>query len=128
MSVTPYHLTPEDLFELDTKTREALTPLLNALNVTIPQLVAAQDAAPRFKELSSTFTSGATGSAYVDLNPAPLRKVRSLVVDQIRRSDGEDMASGWSPPSWTMTASGVVRALFVGLENNTAYYLAVTLK
>lgn len=126
MSVTPYRVTPEDLIALDSKTREALTPLLDALNITIPQLVGAQDVTPRFKELESTFTSGA-GVADVDFNPAPLRKVRSLVVDQLRRSDGARITTAWAY-DWLPLPSGVVRAHFVGLATNTAYFLAVTIK
>lgn len=82
---------------------------------------------PRTKELSSTILSDATGVAVVDFNPLPLRNLRSLGVDQLRRSDSADMTSAYSL-SWTVTGAGTVRARIVGLDVNTSYFLAVTLK
>lgn len=37
--VSPYRVTPDDLEELDGKTRNGLNPLLDALNITVQQLV-----------------------------------------------------------------------------------------
>ena len=124
--ISPFRLTPDDLPGLDKKTREGLQPLLDALHITIQQLVQEAAAAPTTKELSSTFQSSATGTAFVDFNPAPLTRVRSLVVDQIRRSDSAPMTTAYAM-TWEPQASGVMRALFVGLDANANYYLAVTL-
>lgn len=45
-SITPFRITPEDLADLKAETREGLMPLLDALNVTLQELVAAAAATP----------------------------------------------------------------------------------
>ncbi len=52
--VSPYRVTAEDLEGLDKKTLEGITPLLDALNTTIQQLVSA--------------VQGPTGQAFVDVS------------------------------------------------------------
>lgn len=51
--VQPFHVTPEDLEALDPKTLEALTPLLDSLNVTLGQMTQALalTSAPGFVEV-----------------------------------------------------------------------------
>lgn len=126
-AISPYRVTPDDLPDLDGKTRDALAPLLDSLNITLAQLVQALAAQPSETPLSSTFTSGASGTAYVDLRPTFPRTPRSLVVDQLRLSDDTPVLTVWSF-TWTVTQSGIVRALFVGLAAEAKYNLAVTIK
>lgn len=45
-TISPFKLTPDDMAELDRKTAAGLQPLLDALNVTMQQLVQAVNALP----------------------------------------------------------------------------------
>lgn len=127
MMIVPYRITPEDLVDLDAKTRDALIPLIDAINRTLSSLVAQAQSVRREKELESTFETGTAGTAYVDFNPSPIRDARSLTVDQIRRSDSVDMTLAYGM-SWYPLASGAIRALFTGLDPSVSYFVRVTLK
>lgn len=124
--ISPYRLTVEDLPDLDSKTRNALQPLLDALNTTLPQLVDAVSAQPPTKTVTSRFESTAAGSAYVDYVTAPVARATSVSVDHIQRVDGVDMAAPYSM-TWQLTAAGV-RLLFVDLDVSSQFELTVTIK
>lgn len=124
--VAPFRLTPEDLPDLDKKTREGLVPLLEALNSTLQQLVATANGTAQSKTITSTFTSGPLGTAYVDIAPSPIAKPFSAELNQIYRTDLEPMTTPFSL-SWQMTAT-VARLLFAGLANNTEHRVTVTLR
>lgn len=127
MNVSPFRVTPEDLAGLDRKTQVALQPLLEALNVTLGQLVQAAAGLQAFDVFVLKFTSSGAGTAYVDLTPRTVTsRPYSVVVDQIRRSDETQMTSPWSM-SWSFISTGV-RCLFTGLDASAQYALTVTLK
>lgn len=125
-TIAPYRVTDEDIQGLDAKTREALAPLLDALNVTLNQLVNAANAVKQEARYEVTFTSSATGTAYVDFAPKLTQKITAVQVDQLRRVDETPMTSAWSP-SWIVVTGGV-RVLFVGLDSDAQYSLGVTIK
>lgn len=124
--IDPFRITEEDLSSLDAKTVEGLAPLLDALNTTLQQLVATANAVPQVATYDVEFTSGPAGTAYVDFSPKFSQRARSVVVDQIRRTDEAPMTAVYSQ-SWTFIAAGV-RMLFAGLDNDTQYQLAVTIR
>jgi hypothetical protein len=66
MSVSPYNCTQEDLEGLDGKTLEGLQPLLDSLNITIPQLVSAAQLAPQEQWVDVTLV---TDTAVADSFP-----------------------------------------------------------
>ncbi len=57
--VSPFRITDEDLSELDSKTRSGLQPLLDALNITLQQLVAAAAQAPSVSVMPVTLVTDA---------------------------------------------------------------------
>lgn len=126
MMVSPYRVTPEDLVDLDSKTRNALVPLLEALNVTLPQLVQAVALAGNTQTMSGTFAAEAGGSAYVDVTPKQVVRPYSVVLDFIRRTDSQPMATAHAF-SWLPTPAGV-RLLFIGLDPGRGYSFGVTFK
>ena len=124
MTVPPYRVTSEDLSELDKKTRTGLQPLLDALNVTVQQLVQAANTQPGERIAGATFTSDSTGEASVDINPLPVTEPTEVRVAQLYRVDLTPISSVWAF-SWTRVASGNVRVLFVGLDVDAQYTLRV---
>lgn len=60
IQVAPFRVTPEDLADLDAKTRDGIQPLLDALNVTLQQLTQAADQAPQDQLVPATLVTDAT--------------------------------------------------------------------
>lgn len=123
--VSPFRVTPDDLPGLDGKTADALTPLLDALNVTVQQLVNAVAQIPVTIVRDTTFTSSASGTASVDFAP-PSTKPMDVRVRSLNLANGDDIAAVYS---WTWKYTGtVVRLLFVGLGASKEHKLSVALE
>jgi hypothetical protein len=125
-TVSPFRVTPEDLQTLKPDVLEGLAPLLDALNVTLPQLVAAVQGLPRTESLAATFIAESTATAYVQLSTTLTTRLESIQVDHIRRVDGAPMALPYSM-TWTVLDKGP-RLLFAGLDPFAKYSIGVTLR
>jgi hypothetical protein len=125
--ITPFKVTPDDLPDLDKKTRDGLAPLLDALNVSIQQLVNAQGLRASEQVVKSNFNSDSGGSAYVDIKPTLPQPVTSVSLGWFQRDDRQPMTSVYSF-STTALDSGLVRLYFVGLDVSSKYNFTVTLK
>ncbi|HXJ63949.1 MAG TPA: hypothetical protein VNN79_09355 [Actinomycetota bacterium] len=121
--VTSYRLTPSDLSGLDSKTRAALLPLIESLNVVIQQLVKRVNAATHIITPVTSFTTSNLGAVYVDILNPLTTVPRGVIVSNIYRNDGVPIDGGYGF-WWTMTTSGI-RLLFVGLVALTRYNFSV---
>lgn len=121
--VSPYRLTVEDLPELDNKTREGLQPLLNALNVTLGQVVQALQVQPSGRLFDLDVTADDVGGVEVALTmPRPT----SVTVEQLRRFDGQSISTAYGM-SWIAIAEGI-RVTLVGLMPDVRYIIRLGLK
>lgn len=125
-SILPFRVLPEHLSGLDGKTREGLAPLLEALNVTLQQLVAAAaNTTPGITAITSSFSTDENGSAYVDMKFAAGRPA-AVSLDALRRRDLEPIATVFS---WTWQMAGeLVRVLFVGLDTVTTFDFTLSMR
>lgn len=125
MSIPPYRVTPEDLPELDKKTREGLRPLLDALNITVQQLVAA-DSAKFFDLQTSTLVVGA---AVADSFPYRFKHAlgrRPIFIGMTLRPRDEDhvLTDPWVMQGWSLTEEGLVSVPWItGLLPSNSYDL-----
>lgn len=127
MNVTPFKFTADDLGALDKKTRTGLQPLLEALNVTMQELVAALASLGNGVTNSGTFTSGAAGTAYVDITPSPRLAGRPsfVTLGWFARSDETAMTTPYSFSTSIAGDGGTVRLLFAGLDASAKYVFTV---
>lgn len=125
MSVYPFRLTAEDLAELDTKTRNGLQPLLDALNETLGQLVNVTNSARTSVFNSGTFETDSAGSAYVYIT-RPATKPTVVLDAFLGLVDGGDVSSVYGF-SWQLIGNNV-RALYVNLTPETKYSFTVEMK
>lgn len=126
-SLSPFRITPEDLPDLDSKTRNGLAPLLDALNVSVQQLFAAAQAVPAEQSFKTSFTSDAGGLATVSFSPQLPQAVSKAQLDWFQRSDRAPITTVYSF-SMNRTDSGLSQLLFAGLSASTKYDLSVTFK
>lgn len=126
--VSSYRLTPADLSRLDPKTRSALMPLIDSLNIVLQQLVKAANSTADVITPLALFTTNDVGAAYVDLlNPLPTNAPpRCVLVANIFRTDSYPVDGGYGF-WWTLTESGI-RLLFVGLVASTRYKASVRIQ
>lgn len=126
MSTVPgYRVAPDDLQDLDRKTRDGLRPLLAKLNDVLTRVVQRVNAPQDVVTEAVGFTTNALGSSYAELsNPlASGLTPKCVQVANFYRRDGrpvDNVYGFW----WTPTETGI-RVLFVGLDAATTYYFAV---
>lgn len=118
-SVPSYRVTLDDLPDLDSKTREALRPLLESLNDTLQRLVQLAQPVTSVITPLSTFTADAAGAAYATIrNPLLVTPECVQVANFFREDDLPiDVAYGFW---WTPVTVGI-KVLFSDLEPGTTY-------
>lgn len=121
--VVTYRTTMADLSGLDPKTRRALAPLVENLNVVLQQLVKQANAVTDIITEVSSFTADAYGAVYVDIANPLTRQPRCVLVANVYRVDGLPIDGGYGF-WWTPTTTGI-RLLFVGLVAFTKYNFSV---
>jgi len=124
-NVAPFRVTPEDLAGLDRKTMAALQPLLEALNITLGQTVAALAAVSNAAVVSVTLR---TGAAVADSFPLEFRTpvARPVWVGMActPRNINESNATARVQQGFRLTDAGLVSIPFVtGLAVNSTYDL-----
>lgn len=86
--IAPLRITPEDLADLDKKTREGLQPLLDALNVFTKQTVAAMVTVPQMQLVDLTVTTGAVvADSFPILFRSVIARPRGVFLANIRPRD-----------------------------------------
>lgn len=123
--VSPFRLSPDDLPDLDNRTRNGLLPLLDALNITLQQLVQQAQVIPDSDTRSFPFTTDATGMATIDITPRISTRAMSVVVNQLFLEDETPITFPYSM-TWIHITAGV-QLLIVGLGVSTKYQLRVTI-
>lgn len=122
-NVAPFHLTPEDLAGLDRKTMAALQPLIEALNVTLGQTVAALAAVSDAAPVPLTLR---TGSIVADSFPLQFRTpvAKPVWIGMVcnPRNINESHASARVMQGFGLTDAGLVSIPFItGLVANSTY-------
>lgn len=118
-TISAYRVTPEDLPDLDRKTRWGLRPLLDKLNTVLQPLVSAANTPSDVVTTLTSFTTTALGAAYVELSNPITSRPRCVLVAELQRLDAlpiDSVYGFW----WTRTPTGI-RGLFVGLNATTTY-------
>lgn len=127
--VSPYHVTAEDL-DLDKKTLEGITPLVEALNVTVPQLVAV---AQTVGEVSVEHTV-AIGAAVADSFPLvfknPLPQRPTWVGLTVRpKNVNHVLTAPWVMQGWNLTDQGLISIPWItGLLVDQTYQLTFAVR
>lgn len=126
MIVSPYRITPEDLPDLDKKTLAGITPLLEALNTTVPQLVQGSQAVGS-QFVPVTLQVGAVvADSFPILFRHALPRVVSVRLDNIAPGDvNHVLTAPWVMQGWTLREGGLVAIPFVtGLLASNSYRLS----
>jgi hypothetical protein len=126
MNVSPFRLTQDDLSGLDRKTRDGLQPLLDALNITLAQLVQAANLTAPVGATAGTVVSDASGAASLIVKPTVPQKPSSVSLAQLRLADGGDIADVFSM-SWLAIGANV-RIVFQGLQPATKYAFVLSIQ
>lgn len=108
--ISPYRVTPEDLADLDKAIRAGLQPLLDALNITLPQLVqAAQTVTEQYVPVTL-----AVGGAVADSFPLVFRHTLSrrpravLLANCIPRDTTHSHTTPRVIQGWSLTDLGLI--------------------
>ncbi len=131
MSVAPYRVTPEDLSELDAKTLEGISPLVDALNITVPQLVQAADAAPVEQWVDITLATGATvADSFPLVFKCLLAKPRGLFLANIRPKDPDHIkTTPFVVQGFALTDAGLMSVPWItGLLADNTYFLTLLVR
>ena len=123
--LSPFRITPEDLPDLDQKTLAGIQPLLDALNVSVQQLVYAAQAQQSSVTTSGTLSTDGAGDATVTIKPQTTSKPFSVQVDQIRLVESTEDLSAVYSFSWQLIGDGI-RGVFHGLAADTKYAFTIT--
>lgn len=123
--VSPYRLTAEDLPDLDSKTRRGVGPLLDALNVTLPQLVAAVAESSPYVDVTL-----AVGATVADSFPLLFRhslqtRPRFVALANVRPRDPDHaLTTPFVSQGFGLTDNGLVSVQWVtGVIANNTYDL-----
>ncbi len=126
-SVAPFRVTPEDLPDLDKKTRNGLQPLLDSLNVTLNQLVPAiNSTAAEPKNAAGSCITDENGSVYIMARPTTSYPPKAVYLDQLALPNGGDISTVFGF-TWQLTQN-YVRVLLVGLLPSTTYRYTLSMK
>lgn len=129
--VSPYRLTPEDLAGLDSKTRSNLSPLLDALNTTLPQLVAASQAVSE-QYVDVPLVVGATVAASFPLlfRAAAIARPLAVLLANLRPRDvNHVLTAPFVVQGWSLTDNGLVSVPWItGLLVNNTYDVTFLVK
>lgn len=130
MNITPFRVTSEDLAGLDRKTQAGLQPLLEALNVTLSQAVAALAAQPVEQLVSVTLRTGTTVAASFPL-VFKTAVVKPSWVDMVCNPKSPDHAhtNARVMQGFQLTDAGLVSIPFItGLLSDSTYQLTFLVK
>lgn len=128
--VSPYRVTPDDLGDLDRKTRDGLSPLLDALNVTVQQLVqVSQGVVEQYVDLTLV-TQGTVADSFPLVFKHALPTVRAVLLANIRPKDPDHvLTTPFVLQGWTLTDGGLVSIPSItGLLASNSYSLTFLVK
>lgn len=107
--ITPFKISAEDLRGLDSKTRAALQPLLDALNVSFQQTVAAISAAPDDELVTVTLVTQDTVAASFPLRfKTSISQPRFVALAVQPRSPNHVLTTPFVMQGFTITDAGLI--------------------
>lgn len=123
--VSPYRLTPEDLPDLDSKTRNGLAPLTDALNVTLPQLVAAAGAVTTAYADVTLVTGAVVADSFPLRFRNPLSYTPRWVAMSLRPKDPDHvLTTPFAMQGWSLTDNNLISVPFItGLTVDQTFFL-----
>lgn len=126
INVTPFRVTSEDLAGLDRKTQEGIQPLLDALNVTLRQVVQALQVQPQEQLVPISLRTGASVASSFPLvfkHTVTQPKFVSMVCNP--SDPNHVMTAPFVMQGFGLTDGGLVSVPFItGLLANNSYQLA----
>lgn len=130
MTVASYRVTPDDLPDLDRATQDGLQPLLDALNVTLPQLVRYTEAAGEQYINLKLVVEATVAASFPLVFKQALPTVRSVFLANIRPADvNHDLTTPFVLQGWSLTDQGLVSVPWItGLLASNSYDLTFLVK
>ena len=131
MSATPFHIVQEDLEGLDSKTKAGLEPLLNALNVTLSDLVSASGGVPEQWITQTLKTDATVADSFPIVFKNPLgTKPRGVFLANIKPKDEDhSLTTPFVLNNWTLTDAGLISVSWVtGILALNTYTLTFLIK
>lgn len=124
--IVPVRITPEDLSELDAKTRNGLQPLLDALNVFAQQTVAAAAAQSGEQVVPVTLVTQADvdDSFPLVFRHGVAKPSAVLLANIVPKDPDHDLADAFVLNGWTLTDNNLVSVSWItGLLPSSTYRL-----
>lgn len=129
-NITTYRLTADDLDGLDKKTVSGLEPLIDALNLTLGQLVPVVNNEPAVDQRVITFQTGGTiPESFPLLLRSSITNPASVIVGNIVAADrNHDYTVPSVVNGFYLTSSGSIAVRYIsGLNANSKYTLTLVI-
>lgn len=127
VQITPFRVTADDLPDLDAKVRAGIENLLDALNITLPQLVQAAQLAPEDNVVELNFVTGATvaGSFPLTFKHGLSAAPRFVSMVCVPKDPNHSLATPFVMQGFSITDAGLVSVPFItGLLVDQSYRLS----
>lgn len=119
--VGPLRVTPEDLPDLDKKTRNGLAPLLEAINVFAQQVVAATGATPDAVVPVTLVTGGAVADSFPLLFRSPIKRPTYVGMTCTPRNPDHVLTTPFVAQGFSLTNNG-----FISIPSITGLFIDQT--